>query len=357
MHAEYSRAIYPAYFADHDFAALFRPPHEASAAGAAVAAIGRGATATTGAKAFARSRRARSLVHGAQDLLVPRLAEETAALIHPRASVRIIDRAGHNPFFEQTGGVLCHCARVSRRTGRGIMKRSDAVVFSALACMVLAVGGFVGVQIWRAPARVRAVTTAAADTAVAVPRRRRTISAVSNHLRFRRPGRAITRKSRVCSPKSKGTTYMDAILAERGGNVARWVERRGNPVTVWIQPTTTLRDFWPDFKDRARDAFYTWAAAGVPMRFLFVDDSSQAEVHVVWVDRFDDSAAGKTYWSRDKNWWIVGANIEIAPCTGLDGRGVRLADDSNDRATRGGGILSGSITVRTRTTLCRRRCT
>ena len=99
VHAEYSRAIYPAYFADHDFAALFRPPHEASAAGAAVAARLRrdGYDWRESIRAIA----ARTLlVHGAQDLLVPRLAEETAALI-PRASVRIIDRAGHNPFFEQ----------------------------------------------------------------------------------------------------------------------------------------------------------------------------------------------------------------------------------------------------------------
>jgi hypothetical protein len=112
--------------------------------------------------------------------------------------------------------------------------------------------------------------------------------------------------------EAKGATYMDAILAARDGNVARWVERRSDPVTVWIQPTTTLKDFWPDFRDRVRDAFYTWAASGVPMRFLFVDDSSTAEAHVVWVDHFNDSAAGKTYWARDQNWWIVGADVEIA---------------------------------------------
>jgi proline iminopeptidase len=99
VHAEYSRAIYPAYFADHDFAALFRPPHEASATGAAVASRLRrdGYDWRENIRAIA----ARTLlVHGAQDLLPSSLAEETAALI-PRASVRIIDRAGHNPFFEQ----------------------------------------------------------------------------------------------------------------------------------------------------------------------------------------------------------------------------------------------------------------
>ena len=30
-----------------------------------------------------------------------------------------------------------------------------------------------------------------------------------------------------------------------------------------------------------------------------------------WVDRFPE-AAGKTYWARDQNWWIVDADIELA---------------------------------------------
>ncbi len=192
------------------------------------------------------------------------------------------------------------------------MKRSELITISVLFAALFAVGGFVGVQAWRAPRRTKAVADAAASDSAAA-------SAESSS------GLSSVRKSSLPPPgpkdyseisrlliESKGATYMDAILAARSGNVARWVERRGDPVTVWIQPTTTLHDFWPDFKDRTRDAFYTWAASGVPMRFLFVDDSSKAEVHVVWVDRFNDSAAGKTYWARDKNWWIVGADIEIA---------------------------------------------
>jgi proline iminopeptidase len=99
VHAEYSRAIYPAYFADHDFAALFRPPHQASAAGAAVAARLRreGYDWRPSVNAIA----ARTLVvHGAGDVIPPRLAGEIAALI-PRARALIIEGAGHMPFFER----------------------------------------------------------------------------------------------------------------------------------------------------------------------------------------------------------------------------------------------------------------
>ncbi len=192
------------------------------------------------------------------------------------------------------------------------MKRSESAIFTALGGTLIVVAGFVALQVYRAPRRTTTVVAAATDSSAA------TTDASANSL-------SSVRKSSLPPPpphdyaeiarllaEEKGATYMDAILIARDSNVARWVERQGNPVTVWVQPTTTLKDFWPSFVGRTHDAFYTWAASGIPMRFLFVDDSSQAEVHVVWVDRFDDSAAGKTYWSRDKNWWIVGADIEIA---------------------------------------------
>lgn len=99
VHAEYSRAIYPAYFADHDFAALFRPPVEASATGAAVAARlrregydWRASIGTIAARTL--------IVHGADDVIPSRLAGETAALVR-HATTLIIDRAGHMPFFER----------------------------------------------------------------------------------------------------------------------------------------------------------------------------------------------------------------------------------------------------------------
>jgi hypothetical protein len=193
------------------------------------------------------------------------------------------------------------------------VKRSEVVTIAVLFTALLAVGSFVGVQAWRAPRRANSVAAAAAaaDSTAATTEEAGGLSSIRKSSLTPPGPKDYTEISHLLT-ESNGATYMDAILAARGGNVARWVERRGNPVTVWIQPTTTVQDFWPDFKDRTRDAFYTWAASGVPLRFLFVDDSSRAEVHVVWVDRFNDSAAGKTYWVRDKNWWIVGADIEIA---------------------------------------------
>jgi proline iminopeptidase len=99
LHAEYSRAIYPAWFVDRDLGRAFAPPRETSITGASIAARLRregydwrndirGIAATT------------LLVHGAGDLLTPDLARTTAAMI-PRAEVIVIPGAGHMPFWEQ----------------------------------------------------------------------------------------------------------------------------------------------------------------------------------------------------------------------------------------------------------------
>ena len=98
-HAEYSRAIYPAWFVDRELGAAFEPPHETSQTGASVAARlrregydwrddARRVTATT------------LLVHGAQDIISPDLARATTDLI-PRTRLSIIEGAGHMPFWEQ----------------------------------------------------------------------------------------------------------------------------------------------------------------------------------------------------------------------------------------------------------------
>jgi len=99
IHAEYSRAIYPAYFHDIEFGRAFSPPAQASPTGAAVAARlrregydWRAEVATIAATTL--------VVHGAQDVLPARLAGQTASVI-PRATLRLIENAGHMPFWEQ----------------------------------------------------------------------------------------------------------------------------------------------------------------------------------------------------------------------------------------------------------------
>jgi proline iminopeptidase len=98
-HAEYSRAIYPAWFVDQALGRELGPPREASVTGAAVAARLRreGYDWRDDVRRIAATT---LLVHGDGDLLSPELARATAALI-PRSEVALIAGAGHMPFYEQ----------------------------------------------------------------------------------------------------------------------------------------------------------------------------------------------------------------------------------------------------------------
>lgn len=185
-----------------------------------------------------------------------------------------------------------------------------------LGSIVAALGVFIGVQAGRT-ARHRArppAADAAAESSATVELQ----TQEGDLVRVRRstlpppPPRDFVAITQAITEGRDPVTYLDEILAARGGNIARWVDRRDNPITVWIQPTSGVKDFWPEYRTLARDAFYTWSNAGIPIRFLFVDDSAAAEVRLRWVDRFPDTAVGKTYWARDVNWWIVGGDIEVA---------------------------------------------
>jgi proline iminopeptidase len=98
-HAEYSRAIYPAWFVDPAMGRGFEPPRETSQTGSSVAARlrregydWRDEIRTISATTL--------VVHGAQDIISADLARGTAALI-PRARLSILEGSGHMPFWEQ----------------------------------------------------------------------------------------------------------------------------------------------------------------------------------------------------------------------------------------------------------------
>jgi predicted Zn-dependent protease len=77
-----------------------------------------------------------------------------------------------------------------------------------------------------------------------------------------------------------------------------------------------------------REAFLEWSRLGIPVRFVFVAHPSDADVHVTWIDHFEEPISGKTLWSRDRHWWIVGADITLA----LRHNHGELLDESSVRA-------------------------
>jgi Matrixin len=112
--------------------------------------------------------------------------------------------------------------------------------------------------------------------------------------------------------QSEEGTYINDILRERDSALVRWPDRRGKPLTVWIQPESPVADFATSFVAVVRDAFEDWDRLQLPVRFTFVDDSAAAEVHVTWIDHFLEPISGRTRWSRDDSWLITEANITLA---------------------------------------------
>ena len=98
-HAAYTAALYPAWFADRDFAAIFSSPRADSPTGAAVAAQLRREGYDWTPK-IAAIEAPTLIVHGDQDLLGVDVAESLHTLMR-NSTLAIIAHAGHMPFWEE----------------------------------------------------------------------------------------------------------------------------------------------------------------------------------------------------------------------------------------------------------------
>lgn len=107
-------------------------------------------------------------------------------------------------------------------------------------------------------------------------------------------------------------TYIAEMLAERDSALARWPDRHGRPLTVWIQPTADIADWREAYAVGVRNAVLTWDSLGLPVRFAFASDSTKADIHVTFIDHFEEPISGRTKWARDDDWWITNADIVLA---------------------------------------------
>ena len=129
------------------------------------------------------------------------------------------------------------------------------------------------------------------------------------HVVTSEPGRAAVR--RQLAQRARGT-YISEMLAERDSALARWPNRPGDPLLVWVQPTSDIQGWSDSYVDEVRGAFRQWDALRLPVRFTFTSDSAAADVHVNFVDHFDEEISGRTKWARDDDWWITDADIVLA---------------------------------------------
>jgi hypothetical protein len=127
----------------------------------------------------------------------------------------------------------------------------------------------------------------------------------------------------------RGTgTYIGEMLAERDSALARWPDRKGRPLTVWIQPAAQIPDWDAGYVDGVQSAVREWDELSLPVRFAFITDSARADVHISFIDHFDEPISGRTKWARDDNWWITDADIVLA----VHHHGGTVLDDDAMRA-------------------------
>jgi hypothetical protein len=116
---------------------------------------------------------------------------------------------------------------------------------------------------------------------------------------------------RRLAEKAHGT-YIGEMLLGRDSALARWPDRVGDPLVVWVQPASDIEGWRESFVDEVRHAFVEWNSVRLPVGFAFSNDSASADVHVRFVDHFDEEISGRTKWARDDHWWITDADIALA---------------------------------------------
>jgi hypothetical protein len=110
-------------------------------------------------------------------------------------------------------------------------------------------------------------------------------------------------------------TYVDDILAEQDSALYRWPERLRDAMRVYVEPTTDVPGWDASYPQMTRDVFEEWSAAGFPLRFAFVFDSTDADLTIRWRSRFPDADGqriGVTERVQTSDFLIAHASILIA---------------------------------------------
>lgn len=212
---------------------------------------------------------------------------------------------------ERVGYDIAAPVESSLAAHRHWMKRFDVAVGSALL--------FLGAFVTREALAIRARTGAERTASYGIARVDTSSAFDSTSVINKRPTVPVTVPIAPRVPdllrrleEARHETYINDVLASHDSALARWPDRAGVPLRVWVQPSSRHADFDPAVVPVARQAFVEWANTGIPITFTFVVDSSMADVRVTWVDKFNESISGKTLWAHDDGWWIIDANIQLA---------------------------------------------
>lgn len=111
--------------------------------------------------------------------------------------------------------------------------------------------------------------------------------------------------------REAGRTYLDSLMGTTDSVVRRWPDRSGVPFKVHLIEGGPS-DYQPRMAQFVQDALSSWENTGMGVRFDLVSDSSDAEIVVRWIDRFDFDRAGQTDLTWDHAGRIRKAAISLA---------------------------------------------
>jgi hypothetical protein len=173
------------------------------------------------------------------------------------------------------------------------MKRSHVSFIGVLACTAILAAH--DESAWARLGRVPAVRAESAG----------------GNVSLRAIGNDEKEKDRATVREHESDTYLPEILLARDSSLARW-KTRSRPLAVWVQQRPDLVDWDEEYVNAVSEAFMAWDDVKLPVRFRIERDSTKADIDVTWVPKFNEQISGRTRWSRDENWWIVGGSIVLA---------------------------------------------
>ena len=203
------------------------------------------------------------------------------------------------------------------------MRRADTLLVAAVG----AFGLFVGTQVVHARRTRAHPSPRQLDSTTDATRRTQRTSRAATAAAPRDPSNALSAESAPTSaPLSDGQplhdprrdvpgTYFSDMVADLKGQLVRWPDRREQGLRIWVQSSSTVRDWNVRYAQMARDAFDDWGTVGLPLRFDFILDSASADIRIVWNDHFPPELGqrvGNTTRTNDQNGWLVFAKIEVA---------------------------------------------
>lgn len=110
-------------------------------------------------------------------------------------------------------------------------------------------------------------------------------------------------------------TYVSEILQAQDSTLYRWAERTTDAVRVYVEPYAAVPGWNPQYPQLARGVFDEWGEAGFPLRFVFVYDSTSADLSIRWTDMFPDTDGqriGLTERVQTSAYLISSARVTIA---------------------------------------------